>query len=43
MKQEYAKLEQQLRGSEAIQTQLKDEKDKMHQVLLQQQTHLEEK
>ncbi|XP_063861339.1 E3 ubiquitin-protein ligase RNF8-like isoform X2 [Scylla paramamosain] len=43
VKHEYNELEQQLRGSEAIQAQLKEERDHMHQSLQQQQMLLEEK
>lgn len=40
---EYKELEQQLRGSEALQMQLLEDRDRMHQSLQQQQTELEEK
>lgn len=43
VKHEYTEVEQQLRGSEAIQEQLKEERDRMHQSLQQQQMVLEEK
>lgn len=43
MRNEYIELEQQLRGSEALQIQLMEERDQMHQSLQNQQTELEEK
>ncbi|XP_045131729.1 E3 ubiquitin-protein ligase RNF8-like isoform X2 [Portunus trituberculatus] len=43
VKHEYTGVEQQLRGSEAIQAQLKEERDRMHQSLQQQMISLEEK
>lgn len=43
MSNEYIEVEQQLRGSEALQMQLKEEQDRMHQSLQQQQIKLEEK
>lgn len=40
---EYIELEQQLRSSEALQIQLIEERNRMHQSLQNQQTELEEK